>query len=32
MRELELLLDNFQVEKPDENKRQGEAFCVVFLM
>lgn len=24
MRELELLLDNFQIEKPEEHKRQGD--------
>ena len=29
MRELELLLDNFQIEKPEEHKRQGEPSCML---
>ena len=30
MRELELLLDNFQIEKPEEHKRQGDLFSVIY--
>ena len=29
MRELELLLDNFQIEKPEAHKRQGEPSCML---
>ena len=29
MRELELLLDNFQIEKPEEHRRQGEPLCML---
>ena len=28
MRELELLLENFQIEKPEERKRQGDPLCM----
>ena len=30
MRELELLLDNFQIEKPEAHKRQGEPSCILI--
>lgn len=30
MRELELLLDSFQIEKPEEHKRPGDPSCILI--
>lgn len=30
MRELELLLDSFQIEKPEEHKRPGDPSCMLI--
>ena len=32
MRELELLLENFQIEKPVENKRQGDQCYLRIIL